>query len=169
MAGAFIVFTNYQTRSEALVSNLYIKVISWGSEILNSLWKTLVKGKVVLCLTKHYDTKTYGGVGVQLHNFLISVLVGGEWSASHPCRFNPGERAPLYSLDRSPVQPAASRCTEWATAAPMKHFNSIRIQLIVTPNIPALQFSQADGMWKRHRHNLREGITKCVTSGGGGK
>jgi hypothetical protein len=26
--------------------------------------------------------------------FLTSALVGGEWSASRPCRFIPGERAP---------------------------------------------------------------------------
>jgi hypothetical protein len=37
--------------------------------------------------------KTYWGVGVQIHVFLISVLVGGEWSVSRPCRFTPEERA----------------------------------------------------------------------------
>jgi hypothetical protein len=26
--------------------------------------------------------------------FLTSAVVGGEWSASHPCRFTPGQRAP---------------------------------------------------------------------------
>jgi hypothetical protein len=31
---------------------------------------------------------------VQLHAFLISALNGGEWSASHPGRFTPRERAP---------------------------------------------------------------------------
>jgi hypothetical protein len=29
-----------------------------------------------------------------MHNFLIPALVGGEWSASRPGRFTPGERAP---------------------------------------------------------------------------
>jgi hypothetical protein len=38
--------------------------------------------------------KTYGGVDVQIHVFLTSALVGGEWSASHPGLFTPGERAP---------------------------------------------------------------------------
>jgi hypothetical protein len=38
--------------------------------------------------------KAYGGVDVWIHIFLISALVGGEWSASRPCRFTPGERAP---------------------------------------------------------------------------
>jgi hypothetical protein len=31
-----------------------------------------------------------GGVGVQIHIFLTSALVGGEWSASRPCRFTSG-------------------------------------------------------------------------------
>jgi hypothetical protein len=29
-----------------------------------------------------------------MHMFLTSVLAGGEWSASRPGRFTPGERAP---------------------------------------------------------------------------
>jgi hypothetical protein len=33
-------------------------------------------------------------VSVQIHIFLTSVLVGGEWSASRPGRFTPSERAP---------------------------------------------------------------------------
>jgi hypothetical protein len=38
--------------------------------------------------------KAYGGVDVQIHIFLTSALVAGEWSASRPCLFTPGERAP---------------------------------------------------------------------------
>jgi hypothetical protein len=38
--------------------------------------------------------KAYGGVDVQIHILLTSALVGGEWSASRPCRFTPGERTP---------------------------------------------------------------------------
>jgi hypothetical protein len=38
--------------------------------------------------------KTYGGVDAQIHIFLASALVGGEWSALRPCRFTPVERAP---------------------------------------------------------------------------
>jgi hypothetical protein len=34
--------------------------------------------------------KAYGGVGVQIHIFLTSALVWGEWSASRPGRFTPG-------------------------------------------------------------------------------
>jgi hypothetical protein len=37
--------------------------------------------------------KAYGGVDVQIHIFLTSALAGGEWSASRPVRFTPGERA----------------------------------------------------------------------------
>jgi hypothetical protein len=36
--------------------------------------------------------KTYGRV--YIHIFMTSALVGGEWSASRPCRFTPEERAP---------------------------------------------------------------------------
>jgi hypothetical protein len=35
--------------------------------------------------------KTYMGVAVYIHIFLTSALVGGEWSASRPCRFTPGK------------------------------------------------------------------------------
>jgi hypothetical protein len=38
--------------------------------------------------------KAYGGVDVWIHIFLNSALTGGEWSASLPCRFTPGERGP---------------------------------------------------------------------------
>jgi hypothetical protein len=38
--------------------------------------------------------KVYGGVNVQIHIFLTSALAAGEWSASRPGRFAPGERAP---------------------------------------------------------------------------
>jgi hypothetical protein len=38
--------------------------------------------------------KTYGGVDVLIHIFLTSALVRGEWSASRPGRFTPGEIAP---------------------------------------------------------------------------
>jgi hypothetical protein len=38
--------------------------------------------------------KGHGGVDVQIHIFLTSVLFGREWLASRPGRFTPGERAP---------------------------------------------------------------------------
>jgi hypothetical protein len=37
--------------------------------------------------------KRYGEVDVQIHVFLISALVGGEWSVSHHGRSIPDERA----------------------------------------------------------------------------
>jgi hypothetical protein len=37
--------------------------------------------------------KAYWEVDVQIHIFLTSALAGGEWSASRPGRFTPGERA----------------------------------------------------------------------------
>jgi hypothetical protein len=38
--------------------------------------------------------KVYGRVDVQIHILLTSALVKGEWSASYPGRFTPGERSP---------------------------------------------------------------------------
>jgi hypothetical protein len=38
--------------------------------------------------------KMYGAVDALVHVFLISAVVGVEWSASRPGRFTPGERAP---------------------------------------------------------------------------
>jgi hypothetical protein len=35
-----------------------------------------------------------GGVDIQINIFLTSALDGGEFSASRPGRFTPGERAP---------------------------------------------------------------------------
>jgi hypothetical protein len=87
--------------------------------------------------------KTYGEVDVWIHVFLASAaLVGGEWSASRPSRFIPGERAPgthwiggwvcprnglddvekrkisaLPGLDPSAVQPVASRYTDYVIPA----------------------------------------------------
>jgi hypothetical protein len=52
--------------------------------------------------------KACGGVDVQIHIFLTSALVGGEWSASHPGRFTPGERAPSNHCRGGWVDPRAS-------------------------------------------------------------
>jgi hypothetical protein len=58
--------------------------------------------------------KIYGGVYIQIHILLTSVLVGGEWSDSHSGRFSPGERAPQYALNRrlSGPQNRSGRCGE---------------------------------------------------------
>jgi hypothetical protein len=45
--------------------------------------------------------KAYGGVDVQIHVLLTLTRVGGEWSASRPCRFIPEERDSAKQLDRS--------------------------------------------------------------------
>jgi hypothetical protein len=53
------------------------------------------KGKLVPVrreLPIRYAIKAYEGVDINTHIFLTSVLVGGEWSASRPGRFTPGER-----------------------------------------------------------------------------
>jgi hypothetical protein len=97
---------------------------------------------------KHYAMKAYGGVDIWTQIFLTSALAGGEWSASRPGRFIPGERARgthwiggwadaragLDGLenkiswtywdsnsDPSVVQPVASRYTDCANPAPAFH------------------------------------------------
>jgi hypothetical protein len=44
--------------------------------------------------TKQYAMKAHGEVDVYLRVFFTSALVGGEGSASSPCRFTPGKRPP---------------------------------------------------------------------------
>jgi len=41
---------------------------------------------------------SYGGVELELHVLLTSVLDGCEWSAPCPGRFNPGDRPPCIHL-----------------------------------------------------------------------
>jgi hypothetical protein len=48
---------------------------------------------VSLFLIKHHVMKTYRGVKIQLHAFLMLALDEGEWSASCCSHFNPGERS----------------------------------------------------------------------------
>jgi len=51
--------------------------------------------------------KAYEEVEIQVHVFLTSALDRGEWSASRPCRFTPGERAPGYRWMGGWVAPRA--------------------------------------------------------------
>jgi hypothetical protein len=56
----------------------------------------LIKGKIVRAQRiKHYVMKAYGGADVEIHIFLTSALVGGEWSASRTGRFIPGKEPPV--------------------------------------------------------------------------
>jgi hypothetical protein len=43
---------------------------------------------------KHYSMQAYEEVNVQIYIFLTSALAVGEWSASRPSCFTPGERVP---------------------------------------------------------------------------
>jgi hypothetical protein len=69
----------------------------------------LGKGKIVLVLNliKHYAMKEEGGVDVQIHIFLTSALIGGEWSDSRPCSFIPGKdpAVPIGQEDRWAPEP----------------------------------------------------------------
>jgi hypothetical protein len=52
--------------------------------------------------------KEYRGVDVQIHNFLTSSPVGGEWSTSRPGHFSPIGKSPRYPLDRRLGGPRAN-------------------------------------------------------------
>jgi hypothetical protein len=52
--------------------------------------------------------KKHGGVDVQIHIFLISTVVGGEWSALRSGRFTPESRAHGTHCIGSWVDPRAS-------------------------------------------------------------
>jgi hypothetical protein len=52
--------------------------------------------------------KAYRGVDVYVHTVLTFALVGGEWLASRPCRFTPGERTPGTHWIGGWVDPRAS-------------------------------------------------------------
>jgi hypothetical protein len=47
--------------------------------------------------------KTYGGAAVEIHIFLASVLVVGEWSALLPGSITIEKTPPRYSLDKRPL------------------------------------------------------------------
>jgi hypothetical protein len=55
---------------------------------------------VLLSVIKHCANKPHGEVDVWIHIFLISALVGGEWSVLRTGLFTPREKSPCYSLDR---------------------------------------------------------------------
>jgi hypothetical protein len=74
---------------------------------------------------KHYATKAYEGVDVLIHICLTSALVGDEWSASCPGRFNPKERAPGTHWIEDWVDPRADLDdVEKTTALPYWDSNS---------------------------------------------
>jgi hypothetical protein len=56
--------------------------------------------------------KAYGGVDVQTHVFLTLALVEGEWSASYPSHFTPGERA-LVPIGQDVGWTTEPVCTTW--------------------------------------------------------
>jgi hypothetical protein len=68
--------------------------------------------------------KAYGGMDVLIHVFFTSALVRGEWSASQPSRFTPGERVPGTYWTGSWVGPR----TAWRgeISCPYRNSNSSR-------------------------------------------
>jgi hypothetical protein len=74
------------------------------------------KVKLSLCLTNRAlrHEGVWGCSGCIDPNFLNLGTIGGEWSASHPCRFTLGGNSPLYPLYKRLVGPQCrfGRCGE---------------------------------------------------------
>jgi hypothetical protein len=79
------------------------EVIGFFRSFYRSFFKYFQVIKIRALLIIYYAMKVYGGVDVQIHVFLTSALVGGEWSASRFGRFTPAERATRYQLDRNRI------------------------------------------------------------------
>lgn len=65
------------------------------SIVLNSK----VNLKVSLCLSKHHAVKTYAGVKVTLHSFIIAALDVEKWSAAHSYALPPGREPQVCTAE----------------------------------------------------------------------
>jgi hypothetical protein len=68
---------------------MHTEFLSKNQEQIYKFGDVKVKVHLSLC---HEDKLGSGGIAPP---FLTLALDGGEWSASHPCRFTPAETAPL--------------------------------------------------------------------------
>jgi hypothetical protein len=109
----FLLF-NFNTDSELKLVQIYLVTVGYRLRITNYARLVFVSSCPCAQVIKHYAMKAYEGVDVYIHIFLTSALVGGEWSASRPCRFTPRLKSPRYPLDRrlSEPQNRAGRCGE---------------------------------------------------------
>jgi hypothetical protein len=85
-------FTCNNTRKPSNSSDI-LNVVKIQTGYLLPLAQPIVK--LFLCLnqlSKHYAMDVWGSGCIDT-SFLGLVLVGGEWSASRPCHFTPGETA----------------------------------------------------------------------------
>jgi hypothetical protein len=65
-------------------------VPSSGPVLVTIIYYVKFKFIPMLELIKHNSMKGCGGVDIETHVFLTSVLIGREWSASRLGRFTPG-------------------------------------------------------------------------------
>jgi hypothetical protein len=77
-----------QSSPETLLDSVLLATVDlYNTKAQKNTFRVQAKVKLSLCLTKHYTTKKYGRVHLYIHVLLTTALVGGEWSASRPCRF----------------------------------------------------------------------------------
>jgi hypothetical protein len=89
-------FSSEQVSGENSVTSVQIII-----EHVDTTWTSFVKRLQCLRAIQSLLSACF------FHIFLTSALVGGEWSASLPCRFTPGERAPCTHWIGSWVGPRA--------------------------------------------------------------
>ena len=78
--------------------------------------------------------KTFGGVEVWLHSFLISALDGGRQSARQPGRFTPGARGPGIPCKRDGARPTAVLGCFWEEKI---RFPQLGIEKVSSDSIPS--------------------------------
>jgi len=92
--------------------------------------------------------KTYGGVELQHHVFLTSVLDGGGWSASRPWRFTPGE---------NPTAPIGSE-TGWAPEPPWMRWQREETPAPAEYRTPVVQLVTQSLYWLSYRSSCYSGV-----------
>jgi hypothetical protein len=76
---------------------------------------------------------------------LTTVIYGGEWSAAHTGRFNPGKRTPPYPLDRRLgwTQGRSTRCEtqkNLLTVLGIEHRPSTPQSVVISTELARLKF-----------------------------
>jgi hypothetical protein len=92
-----------------LFSGFLISLLKFCHNLIHKFLNTVIH-KIILPILHtalSLAKKVCGGVNVYILIFLISALVGGEWSASRPGCFNPGERDPGTHLTGGCLDPRA--------------------------------------------------------------
>jgi hypothetical protein len=111
--------------------------------------------------------KAYGGVDVYVHIFLTSSLAEGEWSASRPCRFTSGERAPGTHWIGGWVDPRA--CLDDVEKRKFLTLSGIEVWSLDRPvcsqSLYRLRYSGSEKVhicWSTSLRGTQRSVTLCI-------